>query len=188
MGDIRFDPVEHRYWDGKKRIPGLSEILRKVGLTKDYTGVDEFYALRGTATHLANELWLKGKLDDSTLDEYVKPCHMAFRDYIKQTQYIPLLIESIFYNQALGYACRIDYYGNVGEKNLLVDAKCSKSHDKGADFQLCMQAAALQANGYPVDQMQILELHDDGTHKPFDYPVDLGIADAIMRLYNRRIA
>lgn len=185
---ITFDPIEHRYWDGKKRIPGLSEILRKVGLTKDWTGVDPFYANRGTATHLANELWLKGKLDDSTLDEYVKPCHMAFRDYIKQSQYIPLLVESILYNQTLGYACRIDYYGTIGKVNLLVDAKCSKSHDKGADFQLCMQAAALWSNGYAVDQMQILELHDDGTFKSFGYPVDMKIAEAIMWLYQRRVA
>jgi hypothetical protein len=137
MDTIEFREADHSYWAGKKRIPGVTDILKKVGLTKSYEGVDPFYAQRGVATHLANELWMNGKLDEGSLDPQIKPFHMAFRKYVDKTGYKPVDVERVFYHPDLGYACRIDYYGD----GLLVDAKCTKSHDRGADYQLCLQAA-----------------------------------------------
>lgn len=165
----------------------MSEVLRKLGLVKDYKGVDPFYALRGKATHRANELWLAGTLDEYSLDPAVKPFHMAFRGHIDKTGYSPILVEKVLYSEKEGFACTLDYYGREAGLNVLKDAKCTKSHDKGADYQLCLQAFALSENGYPVDRMEILELHEDETAEPYEYQVDLEIAPAVMKLYRRKI-
>lgn len=186
--EIRFDEKTHTYWDGKKKIPGVTDVLRKVGLTKSYEGVDPYFATRGIATHLCNELWLKGTLDESTIDAQVLPFHMAFRKHLDKTGYEPTLVEKILYSSFLGYAGRIDYYGKQDGKMVLKDAKCTKNHDRGSDYQLCLQAYALVECGYPVDKMEILELHEDGSYDAFEYPFDIEIAPAIMRLYRRRVA
>lgn len=185
--EIEFREADHSYWLGKKRVPGLSEILKKVGLVKDYKGVDPFYALRGTATHLANKLWLAGELDEASLDAAVRPFHFAFRSHIAKSGYSPVLVEKVLYSEKEGFACTLDYYGREAGLNVLKDAKCTKSHDKGADYQLCLQAFALAENGYQVDRMEILELHEDETAEPFEYPVDLTIAPAVLKLYRRKI-
>ena len=142
--------------------------------------------MRGVATHLANDLWLSGKLDEASLDQAVRPFHLAFRGHLDKTGYSPVLIEKILYSAKEGYACRIDYYGREDGLNVLKDAKCTKSHDRGADYQLCLQAYALAENGYPVDRMEILELHEDETAEAYEYPVDLEIAPAVMKLYRRK--
>lgn len=188
MIEVEFRESDHTYWIGKKRIPGLSDILRKVGLVKEYKGVDSFYAQRGIAVHLANDLWLAGKLDEASLDAVCRPFHEAFKDHLAKTGYSPHLTEKIVYSEKEGYACRIDYYGRQDGLNVLKDAKCTKSHDRGADYQLCLQAYALAENGFPVDRMEILELHEDGTSEPYEYPVDLEIASAVMKLYRRKTA
>src|ERR1041384_2280356 len=79
--ELRFDSEAHHYWIGKKRIPGVSEILQRVGLVKDYKGIDPYYRDRGIATHKAIELYLKGTLDIESLDPAVKPCFEAFMSY-----------------------------------------------------------------------------------------------------------
>lgn len=185
MGEhtIDFDEKTHTYRIGSKKIPGVSEILKKVGLVKSYEGIDPYFAQRGVATHLANELWLNGKLDELSLDPQIVPFHKAFRKYVEKTGYKPRDVEKVYYHPELAYACRIDYYGD----GLLIDAKCTKSHDRGADYQLCLQAAAIEANGAAVTQMQILELHEDGTYDPYEYTVDRDIAPAIMKLYRRKV-
>jgi hypothetical protein len=185
--EITFREEDHSYWLGKKRIPGLSEILKKVGLVKDYKGVDPFYAQRGIATHLANSLHLDGKLDTASLDPQVRPFHFAFTRHLSDSGYSPQLWEKIVYSEKEGYACRIDYWGRQDGLNVLKDAKCTKSHDRGSDYQLCLQSFALAENGYPIDRMEILELHEDGSSDPYEYPVDMAIAPAILKLYRRKI-
>lgn len=187
MVEITFRESDHTYWIGKKRVPGLSEILKKVGLVKDYKGVDPFYAMRGVATHLANELYLAGKLDESSLDQNVRPFHFAFTRHLSDSGFLPHLWEKIVYSEKEGFACRIDYWGRQDGLNVLKDAKCTKSHDRGADYQLCLQSFAMVENGFPVDKMEILELHEDGSAEPYEYPVDMEIAPAIMKLYRRKI-
>lgn len=153
---------------------------------KSFRGIDPFYALRGQAVHRANELWLKGELDEATLDPACQPFFEAFKRHITETGFSPVLIEMPFYSEKEGYACRIDYYGREKGLNVLKDAKCTKAHDKGSDYQLCLQAFAMVENGYPIDRMEILELHEDGTAEAFEYEVDLEIAPAVMKLYRRK--
>src|ERR1035437_68029 len=79
--ELRFEAEKHEYFIGKKKIPSVSSILQKVGLTKNYDGVDPYYRDRGVATHKAIELYLKGILDPTSLDIAIKPQFEAFLSY-----------------------------------------------------------------------------------------------------------
>jgi hypothetical protein len=109
MPELKFIEKDHSYWIEEDRVPGLSEVLQKVGLVKSYRGIDPFYANRGIAVHRANELWLKGDLDEASLDPVCEPFFRAFKGHITETGFSPVLIEMPFYSEKEGYACRIDY-------------------------------------------------------------------------------
>lgn len=188
MLKLDFDEKTHSYSVENTPVPGLSHILQTVGLVKSYKGVDPYYANRGIAVHRANELWLNSDLDESTLDPACKPFFEAFKGHITEKGFQPKLVEMPLFSETEGFACRIDYYGRQDGYNVLIDAKCTKAHDRGADYQLCGQAYALVENGYPVDRMEILELHEDGTVEVFEYPVDLTVWSAVMMLYRRKMS
>lgn len=174
--ELRFDAETHQYWLGKKRIPGVSEILQKVGLSKDYTGVDTFYRDRGIATHKAIELYLKGVLDTSSLDECIKPQFEAFIKFITANPLEDIkALEVPMAMQDGSFAGTPD----LVTKNAIIDWKCSKSHDKVAEIQ--GQAYKLLI-GKPIPFI-VVELHDDGIFETFDYGTQTDLWDSVMNLY-----
>lgn len=173
--ELRFDPEKHQYWIGKKRIPGVSEILQKVGLVKDYKGVDPFYRDRGIATHKAIELHLKGILDAASLDEAIKPCFEAFLAYQKEHPLGNIVsLEKPMVDSMSSFAGTLDLITD----RAIFDWKCSKDHDRVAE---------LQGEGYktlwgPLDFI-VIELHDDGTYEEFNYGSECLHWPSIMNLY-----
>src|ERR1035437_3351149 len=129
---LRFDPEAHKYWIGKKRVPGVSEIMQKVGLTKNFDGVDPFYRDRGIATHKAIELYLKGILDPTSLDPAIKPQFEAFLQFWdKHMNEKILALEVPMVDQAATFAGTPDLITDAA----IYDWKCSKAHDKVAELQ-----------------------------------------------------
>lgn len=172
---LRFDPDEHKYWMGKKRIPGVSEILKKVGLSKDYSEIDPFYRDRGIATHKAIELHLKGILDLKSLDPAVEPCFRAFLTYWEgHTDKIIALEKPMSSGE--------DFAGtpDLITDKAIYDWKCSKSHDKVAELQGAAYKMFLPPPRLPFI---VVELHDDGTFEPFDYGDSVSHWPSVMDLY-----
>ena len=189
---LSFDPVGHKYWIGKKRIPGVSEILAKVGLTKDYKGIDPFYRDRGIATHKAIELYLKGILDESTLDPAIQPCFQAFLAYQKAHPLGNILaIEKPMSNLSDTFAGTPDLITDKA----IYDWKCSKSHDRVADLQgqaykhLAFENW-LDIRNSPTDITRlpfiVVELHDDGIYVPYPYGSTYEQWSSVMDLYRWR--
>lgn len=172
---LRFDPEEHKYWIGKKRLPSVSEILQKVGLSKDYSQIDPFYRDRGIATHKAIELHLKGILDPTSLDQAVKPCFEAFLAYSKACPLGKILaLEKPMTNGVFAGT------PDLVTEQALYDWKCSKSHDRVAELQ-----GEAYKTLYPARHLNfvVVELHDDGTHAEFNYGYETGTWEAVMQLY-----
>ncbi len=176
--ELRFDEEKHQYFLGKKRIPGVSEILQKVGLSKDWTGIDPFYAERGKAVHLAIQYFLEHRLDESSLDPVILPYFEGFKKY---------------YNEHPMGITRCEVRGSFSEtfcgtidcitENEIIDWKCSKSHDKVAE---------LQGQGYKIIECQrlttplpfkVVQFPGDGTYEIFDYGNRTDLWDAVMDLY-----
>ena len=185
--EIVFDPEKHEYWLGNEEIPGVSKILQKLGLVKSYEGVDPFYAQRGSAVHKCIELDLAGTLDEESVAEELKPFLAAWRKFVKETGFKTLGCEQVVYSPTERFCTTYDHLGLLNNQLTVIDTKCTKSHDKGADYQVCGQAYALMDNGQVVQGQGILELHDDGTYDYYAYEVDLTIWESVMKLYRRRI-
>ena len=69
---INFAEDTHKYWievEGAEMVvPSVSTIISHI-LELDYSGIDPFYADRGTAVHKAIELLIEDNLDEESLDE-----------------------------------------------------------------------------------------------------------------------
>lgn len=190
--DLTFDPEKHQYHIGKKRIPGVSEILAKVGLSKDFKGVDPFYRDRGIATHLAIKYHLEGRLDPSTLDPAVIPHFEAFLAYWRARSEVLVSIEKPMASIDESFAGTPDLVTD----RAIYDWKCSKSHDPVAE---------LQGQAYKILTIQnwmnlkhsptelgflpfiVVELHDDGEFKEFQYGDGYEQWASVLDLYRWRM-
>ena len=66
------------------------------------------------------------------------------------------------------------------------DWKCSKDHDRAAELQGQAYKILAMANGFPIKPFKIVELHDDGTFKEFDYGEGIEEWSSVMDLYRWR--
>lgn len=183
--EIRFVEETHQYFLGERELPSITKILGKLGLTKSYDGVDPFYAERGKAVHAAIALDLAGDLDEASVSDVIRPFLAAFRAFKAKEGFIAEQVERVVYDEELGYAGTIDWYGEMRGKRWLIDGKCTKKHDKGSDFQLCGQATAL---GDTPHHMAILELHETGLYDLCEYPVkgSREVWESTMTLWRRK--
>jgi len=82
---LSFDEEHHIFTVGGEIIPSVTSIIRKAGLTPDWSQIDniEWYAQRGQYIHRATELWEQGALDEDTVDDEIRPyldAYKSFRD------------------------------------------------------------------------------------------------------------
>jgi hypothetical protein len=59
MEEYRFNEADHTYWLGDKQLISVTQLLRKHGLSPDYSGVDPCYAERGKLIHKEIENYIK---------------------------------------------------------------------------------------------------------------------------------
>lgn len=174
---LTFDEASHTYYWNGKEVPGVSEILKKVGLSKDNYGSDTFYRDRGIAVHLAINFYLSGDLDTASLDPVIVPYFEGFLRYWDKHK------EPIVSKEAMGYSEIYKYAGtwDLETEDRLVDWKCSKSHDKVAE---------LQGEGYkllvgpPFKDFRVVQFPGDGTFKIFEYGKGIDIWPSVMRIYS----
>jgi len=77
-----FDPETHTAHIDGAPLRSVTTILRDAGMTPDfYNRLDPWYLTRGKYVHLASELYDKGTLDESTVDEEVKPYLEAYKTF-----------------------------------------------------------------------------------------------------------
>lgn len=153
--------------------PRVTEILRKLGLSKSYDGVDPFYRDRGTACHKAIDLYLKDELDESSIDESYRG---HFEGFLKFYSENPLgMSESEVHLENDDYQGTIDLVSEFG----IYDWKCSKSHDKVAEIQGAGYKK-LAKNNQPF---RVIQLPGDGSYEIFEYEAPVALWDATWRLW-----
>ncbi len=97
---------DHRYFLDGKPIDGLTSTIQEAGLMGNYGS--EWYMDRGTAVHLATELWDKGTLDESTVDPQIQGYFNSWITFRKDQNYTPLHIEFQIYHPQLMVGMKID--------------------------------------------------------------------------------
>jgi len=157
-----------------KTKPRVTEIIRAVGLGKDFSQIDPFYRDRGTACHKAIELYLKGTLDLESIDDCYKGHFEGFLAWWEIAKGKGK-IESELHLENEDYQGTIDLlYGGY-----IYDFKCSKSHDPVAEIQGAGYRK-LVGNGSPF---VVIQLPGDGSYKRTDYASPVKLWDAVWEIY-----
>lgn len=157
----------------QKVKPRVTEILRKLGLSKSYDGVSDFYRDRGTACHKAIELYLSGELDESSIDESYKGHFEGFLKFQKENSLGIFQTEVHLENE--------DYQGTIDliSEHGIYDWKCSKSHDKVAEIQGAGYKKLAKSN-LPF---RVVQLPGDGSYEVIEYESSTELWDAVWKLW-----
>ena len=106
MPELKFDPITHRYYLDNKQIDGLTSTIAEAGLIGNYGS--EWHMDKGTAIHLATELWDRGTLDESTIDVRINGPLESWKRFRDDQGYAPMEIEYPTYHPELLVGCKID--------------------------------------------------------------------------------
>ncbi len=168
MLKLEFDEKNHIYTLEGRRLISVTQAL---GLVDDRWKADPWYLERGRLIHLVTEYWDKDELDESTVDDRIKPYLDAYIKFRKETDFEPVQIEFPIFHPVYLYAGKPDMKGPLNGNEVLIDkksgAKVRVNELQGAAyFELC------RVNNIPVKKVFDLYLHDDGTYKlePIENP------------------
>lgn len=181
---IEFDEEKHVYRVGGKKVPAVSDILKSIGISKDFTMVDPFYRDRGIAVHKAIEFYLEGDLDESQLDSVCVPYIDGFKKWWGERPYnMGLSKELRLYSQKYNFAGTLDLV--LWDDGKIVDYKCSKSPDPASELQGVLYQQLVLENYQKVLPFSVLQLPGDGLFMEIKHlEPQSDLLEAIMRLYN----
>ena len=120
--DLKFDPVEHRYFIGDKELISVNKVIDEVGFKSTF-GYSQETRDRGRAVHTAIHLDDVNDLDEFTLDEGLWPYLSAWRKFRHDTGVEFDMIEGQVYNEVHGYAGTVDRVGRLNGRPVIIDMK-----------------------------------------------------------------
>ena len=165
---VTFDAESHTYRDGGRRVTSVTQAISKAGLMEHYS-CDPYYLERGTAVHLACELWDKGTLNEDALDPALVPYLEGWKLFTAETGAVWDLtgIEQRVFSSSHRYAGTLDRIGTVNNRRALVDIKSGVPQPWTA-LQL---AAYSHAIGEICERMAV-HLPGDGKYKIHSYRIE----------------
>jgi hypothetical protein len=152
---IEFDEESHIYRVNGKEYPSVTQILKSVGLTQDYSMVNpevlEWKRIFGTELHKAIELDIYDDLD--SYDPILKPYldgWWQLRDVLKLE---PIAAELPVYSGKFGYCGKLDLFSKYqGNKLGLFDYKSS--------VQIELISVGAQQSGYEIGYREWDDIKD----------------------------
>lgn len=181
---LEYNDEKHKYFVDGKEVPSVNKIIDKV-FNREYKG-DPIYGEIGTAAAKAIELDLREELDETTVDDYVRPRLEAFRGWVENEGATVIYSEMPLYSD--GVAGRFDGMFEINGEPWLIDYKCVK--------QLQHFTVKVQLSGYwkliksiigESPRLAALQLKDDGTYHLESYFVDADkLWNATMTLYREK--
>lgn len=183
-GDLQFDAASHTFtWRGQD-VPGVSRILRDMGLSTTWYKDDPKYLERGAAVHQACDF-----IDDQTYDE--NGTHPEIVSYVRGYQkfvsdtgfHAHLGGETPIYSASLRAAGIPDKWGGMKQHGVhsgidlwLLDLKTGEQKPPGVELQLgmyrLMLADGININGEKVSlkftSVKCLLLQKSGDYKLID--------------------
>lgn len=165
---IALDESTHTYWDGKQKYDSVTDILKYLGLSRNYAGISSFYAERGKAVHKAVELIDKGTLDESTVTETIRPYVAAYRKFLRESEYKPHRWEIRLGHPLLRFAGTIDKVGYLPKLGLGIgDIKTTDGTvDPSTEDQLCAYEVLWNENfpDLPILWRYAIQLKSNGDY------------------------
>lgn len=161
---IEFNPETHEYFSDGKKLISVTQLMRKHGLTPDYSGVPASVlaakAERGTLVHKEIETYIKtGEIG------FTAEC-AEFAAYCDREGIDPKESETIVYNDIA--AGTIDLVYMQGGKTYLADYKTTATlHTDAVAWQLSIYKALF---GKQIDGLKVFHFPEGGTLSVHDVP------------------
>ncbi len=186
-----FKEEGHRYYWNDIEIPSVTTIIES--LTDFFVipaHVLKAAAERGTAVHLATELYDLDDLDEKTLDPILIPYLEAWKKFLADTGFVSEHIELRVYHDKYRYAGTLDRAGLMGKKKVLLDIKSGTVTGPQFDVQTSAYYEATKAMGigdykYRYD----VQLKPDGTYRlhPHTDRMSFSVFLSCLQIYNWRM-
>lgn len=148
--DVQFDAAAHVYTVDGERWPSVTEILKAVGLSTDWSRLPpaareaaEKKRDLGQKVHEACRLLDQGELSWGSLDDAIFPYVEAWEGYLKHRGIVDTVaIETIVAHPTLRYAGTLDRIVTLEHETtpLLVDIKIGDPDDAAGQFQTAAYA------------------------------------------------
>ena len=168
---LNFDPKTHIYKLNGRELVSVTTILEEAGMyvKPPVTAETLHWAQdKGTKIHDACHFLDDGDLDWNSLDPMISGYVLAYQEFKKDTGFKPMLSEHKVHDTVFGIAGRMDRFGFIHDRGVLVDIKTGPV-PKSTGLQLV-------AYGYMYDPTKIfyrmaVQLKINGTFKVTDYPI-----------------
>ena len=160
-----YDGQKHLYLLGSRTLPSVTQIVSSAYGIQHYA--DDFYLHKGSMLHKAISLYLKGVLDEKTVDERLKGKLEGAKKAVKELSLVPKVIETPMYHKVLMCAGTPDM---LTKDYILVDWKSSAS-PLTSPPQLGGYAEILENNGFKAKTCYEITLSDAGTYKAEPYEI-----------------
>lgn len=134
--ELVLEPIAHTYTLGDRRLPGISEIIKGAGLVNDAWFTD-YSRERGSAAHLACQLYDENDLNEETLDPAIVPYLDAWKKFTLESEFLPSQIEKSLHSPILQFAGTPDRFGFLNGDEVIVEIKTG-----GISFVTGLQLAA----------------------------------------------
>lgn len=161
---VEFNPIDHSYMIGDKKLISVTTLLKKHGLAPDYTGVDttvlEKAANKGTAVHEEIEDYIKCGYVGFTqeFEGFVNLCAELGFEPLESEVILPRGDYTEEEAENLVFAGTADIIGRIGNERVIVDVKTTAKVDKRYSWQTSLYE---RADGGKFDRHYIFHLRED---------------------------
>lgn len=164
-----FEPEGHVYtWQGR-RVPSVTQIVHEAGCSAFWGVGTSWYMERGSALHLAAQLWDEGDLDESSVDPAIAVHLAAYKTFLRanESELVIETIEQPAYHPR-GYAGTYDrgilWRGDRGILDIKTGAKAPWHRLQTAAYLALVPEATVRLVVYVgSDGAWKLERHEDHT-------------------------
>lgn len=175
IGGLTFKEDTHQYFDGDREIPSVTAILKNAGLinygAEGSELKNEDYMMRGKVAHKCCELYEKGTLDLSTVDETILPYLEGYKKFKADTGYKSEKTELILYHTERKFGGTLDGIGRIRGDKTLIEIKTG-SYQPWHKLQVAAYRACL-AGEYETTKDFVLELKDNATYTLHKIPYEV---------------
>ena len=172
--DLELNEQHQYFWHGR-RVAGVTSVLSSLGLYPGAQFFTEESRQRGTAVHLAVQLWLEDDLDESSVSSVVRPyldAAVSFLNHALGSDRRGAIEKRVFSEPHL-YAGTLDLHAETFGEDSVIDWKSGAISDV-TGLQLAAYDTAL--GGGKRRRRIGVQLRPDGTYRmqtfadPTDYP------------------
>lgn len=144
MTKVAFYPETHAYEIDGVPVPGVSQVIRDMGLAPAFSGSAAVAAaMRGTAVHAACEAIDWGYSADGHEDAELVPYLRAYEKFLDEYEPEWKISERVVCHPRLMYAGRLDRYGTIRGEKVVVDIKTGTTVGMWHGVQLAAYQLAL---------------------------------------------